>query len=64
MSVALHPDLPESLLSHLIVADVAPSKGGVSAEFKGYVNGMKKIESSRVKSRKEAQDILTEYEKV
>jgi hypothetical protein len=64
MSVALHPDLPQSLLSHLIVDDVAPSKGGLSADFKRYVEGMIRIESARVRSRKEAQDILIEYEKV
>jgi len=63
MSFALDPNLPQSMLSNLIVADIAPSKGDVSPEFKNYVEGMKKIEDSKVSSRKEAQDILLDYEK-
>ncbi|KAL4248699.1 AB hydrolase superfamily protein [Abortiporus biennis] len=46
MAVALSPDMPEDLLSHLIVADIAPSRGTLSPEFQG----------------KEAQHILSEYE--
>jgi len=64
MSFALDPNLPQSMLSNLIVADIAPSKGDVSPEFKNYMEGMKKIEDSKVSSRKEAQDILVDYEKV
>lgn len=64
MSFALNPDLPQNLLSNLIVADIAPSRGDLSPEFMGYVDGMRKIESSKVSSRKEAQEILSEYEKV
>jgi hypothetical protein len=64
MAFALNLDLPRDMLSNLIVVDIAPSKGELSSEFTGYVEGMKKIEASKVSSRKEAQDILTEYEKV
>lgn len=64
MAFALDPNLPQNMLSNLIVADIAPSKGDLSPEFKGYVDGMKKIEASKVSTRKEAQDILAEYEKV
>lgn len=64
MAFALSPYLPESLLSNLIVADIAPSKGGLSDEFTSYVKAMKAIEQKGVKSRKEAQDILMEYESV
>ena len=64
MTFALSPHLPQGMLSNLIVADIAPSKGELSSEFRGYVEGMKKLEASKVSSRKEAQDILTEYEKV
>jgi hypothetical protein len=64
MSVALDPDLPYDLLSHLIIADIAPSTGALSAEFTGYIEAMKKIEDSGVTTRKEAQDILTPYESV
>jgi len=54
---------PESL-ERLIVADIAPSKGKLSSEFQDYVVAMKKIEAAGVGSRKEAQAILHEYEKV
>lgn len=64
MSFALHPDLPHGILSNLIVADITPSKGGIGPEFQGYVKGMQKIEASKLSSRKEAQDILSEYEQV
>lgn len=63
MSVALSPDCPPDL-RHLIVADIAPSKGPLSREFSGYVEALKKIEASKVTSRKEAQDILRPYEQV
>lgn len=64
MALALNPDLPDGLLSQLIVADIAPSKGPLSSEFAGYMEAMKKIEDSNVHSRKEAQDILKPYEPV
>ncbi len=64
MSVALDPDLPQDSLAHLLVADIAPSKGALSPEFQGYVEAMRKIEDSKVTTRKEAQQILTPYEKV
>lgn len=64
MACALNPELPQSLLRHLIVADIAPSRGPLSREFTGYVEAMKKIEDSKVTTRKEAQEILTPYEKV
>ncbi|KAI0044287.1 alpha/beta-hydrolase [Auriscalpium vulgare] len=62
MAVALSPSLPQDLLAHLIVADIAPSRGSLSSEFQGYVEAMNKIEASRVSSRKEAQEILAPYE--
>lgn len=64
MTVALHPDLPVNLLSHLIVADIAPSRGALSSEFQSYIEAMQKIESSQVTNRQDAQRILTEYEPV
>lgn len=64
MTVALSPELPSELLKHLIVADIAPSKGALSSEFQGYVDAMKKIESSGVTTRQEAQHILAPYEPV
>ncbi|KAI0368626.1 alpha/beta-hydrolase [Pilatotrama ljubarskyi] len=62
MTVALDPALPSDLLSHLIVADIAPSRGALSDEFQGYIRGMKKIEESHVKTRQEADRILREFE--
>lgn len=64
MSVALSPELPKELLAHLIVADIAPSNGALSSEFRGYVEAMKKIEDSHVTTRQEAQKMLAPYEPV
>src|SRR5277367_1642574 len=58
MAVALDPHLPDGLLSHLIIADIAPSKASLSQEFREYIEGMKKIDTSNVPSRKEAKEIL------
>ncbi|KAJ7129133.1 alpha/beta-hydrolase [Mycena epipterygia] len=63
MTVALESSLPPSTLSKLIVVDIAPSKGELSNEFKGYISAMKKIEAAKVSNRKEALEILQEYEK-
>ncbi|KAF7332673.1 hypothetical protein MKEN_00150200 [Mycena kentingensis (nom. inval.)] len=63
MSVALDPTLPAETLSMLVVADIAPAKGSLSAEFKSYIVAMQKIEAAKVSSRKEALAILNEFEK-
>jgi len=64
MSVALSSQLPTALLRHLIVADIAPSRGVLSPEFQAYAQAMRKIEQSAVSTRKEAQEILVPYEGV
>jgi hypothetical protein len=64
MAVALSHQLPTNTLSKLIIVDIAPSRGDISSEFLGYIEGMKKIRDANVSSRKEAQAILTHYEKV
>lgn len=68
MSVALHPSLAEPrnahLLSNLIVADVSPTKMQLSPEFKGYIQAMKKIESMKLTTRKQALEVLEAYEPV
>ena len=64
MTVALDPKLPFDLLSNLIVADIAPSIGALSPEFQGYIQAMKKIEDSEVKSRQEADRLLKPFEQV
>jgi hypothetical protein len=61
MAVAL--DSPTTL-SHLIVADIAPSKGPLSPDFISYTEAMQAIESAGVKTRKEALEILHEVEQV
>ncbi|KAI0787738.1 alpha/beta-hydrolase [Fomes fomentarius] len=62
MTVALDPELPANRLSHLIVADIAPSRGTLSSEFQGYVEAMQKIEEAGVKTRQEADRVLKPYE--
>ena len=64
MALALSPDLPPGILSHLIVADIAPSKGALSSEFRNYTDAMHKIEQLEVTTRKEANDIIHEIEPV
>jgi hypothetical protein len=64
MSVALDPSLPASTLEKLIVVDIAPTNGEISNEFKGYISAMQKIEAAKLSSRKQALEILNEYETV
>ena len=65
MAAALSPELPPNVLSNLIVVDIAPSQvSSLSKEFAGYFEGMQKIEDAQVSTRQDAQNILTEYEKV
>lgn len=64
MATALSLALPDNLLKHLIVADIAPSRGPLSPEFQSYIQAMKRIEESDVTSRSEAQHIMKEYESV
>lgn len=63
MSLALHPSLPRTLLSKLIVADIAPSRNALSPEFQSYIRAMQAIEEARVSTRKDAQHMLAETEK-
>lgn len=41
---------------------MAPGKGKISAEFTNYLTAMKEIDSSAVKSRKDADSILKKFE--
>jgi hypothetical protein len=58
MSVALHPSLADPsnahVLSNLIVADVSPGQAQRTPEFKGYIEGMRRIEHMKLKTKKEA----------
>ncbi|TFY66848.1 hypothetical protein EVG20_g4241 [Dentipellis fragilis] len=62
MALALSPQLPEGLLQHLIVADIAPSRGRLSKEFQSYIRAMQEIDAAHVKTRHDAQHILSAYE--
>ncbi|KAJ4489882.1 alpha/beta-hydrolase [Lentinula aciculospora] len=64
MTLALNPSLPPSVLQNLIVADIAPVPAHLSSEFLLYIKAMKRIETMRLRTRKEAEKVLTEYEKV
>ncbi|KAJ3862561.1 alpha/beta-hydrolase [Lentinula novae-zelandiae] len=63
MALALNPSLPPTVLQNLIVADIAPVRAHLSPEFIWYIKAMKKIESMKLRTRKEARQVLTEYEK-
>ncbi|KAJ7130992.1 alpha/beta-hydrolase, partial [Mycena filopes] len=54
MAVALESSLPASTLSKLIVVDIAPARGTMSAEFHQHIKAMKEIEAAEVSQRKEA----------
>ncbi|KAG8934078.1 hypothetical protein FRC01_005239 [Tulasnella sp. 417] len=62
MAAALSPDLPPDALSKLIVVDMSPARGPISDEFRTYLKAMKEIQNKRVRSRKEADDVLQAYE--
>ena len=62
MTTALSSPAP-SVLSHLIIEDIAPSHGRLSPEFYEYVRLMSKINTDGVRTRKEADAILATYEK-
>lgn len=64
MSLALDPKLPKDLLSNLIIVDIAPYKTTVSADYNEYIKAMAEITSQRLKSRREAEAILTRCEPV
>ncbi|KAF8960055.1 alpha beta-hydrolase, partial [Flammula alnicola] len=58
-------NVPPGTLSHLIVDDIAPSIGNLSAEFRQYISLMQKIESlppGVIKTRTDADHRLKAYE--
>jgi hypothetical protein len=64
MALALALGKNTDILSKLIVADIAPSRGPLSAEFRNYIKAMMHIEAENVKTRKDADTILAQYEPV
>lgn len=65
MAIALDPhlDTHTDILENLIVVDIAPVKAKMSADFSAYLEAMRRIEGEKVRTRKEAVAILSEYEK-
>lgn len=61
MALALRsPDL----ISDLVSVDNAPVDAVLSNDFGGYIQGMKQIDKANITRQKEADDILSNYEKV
>ncbi|KAF5367023.1 hypothetical protein D9758_003869 [Tetrapyrgos nigripes] len=63
MTLTLGRYLPSSTLANLVVADIAPIKGRVSRASVSYIDAMRKIDSLKLKTRKEAKEVLSEWEK-
>ncbi|EKM75411.1 hypothetical protein AGABI1DRAFT_109477 [Agaricus bisporus var. burnettii JB137-S8] len=65
MALALdtYLDTHQNLLKNLIVVDIAPNRASVSPEFHSYMEAMLRIEREKLKTRKEASDLLSNYEK-
>lgn len=61
MALALRPDTP---VEKLVVLDMSPAVGQISPDFAKYLEAMKAIVAARVRSRKEADQILAKYEPV
>lgn len=64
MTLALHPELPSNLLTDLIVSDIAPVRAKVSEDTVQHIHAMERIEASNIYTKKEADEILAEHEKV
>jgi hypothetical protein len=64
MTLTLGRYLETSTLANLVVADIAPIKGRVSRASVSYIDAMRKIDSLKLKTRKEAKEVLAEWEKV
>jgi hypothetical protein len=64
MTLALHPELPSNLLTDLIVSDIAPVRAKVSEDTVQHIRAMERIEEGSIYTRKEADEILSEHEKV
>jgi hypothetical protein len=64
MAFALNTQLPTDLLANLIIVDIAPAKGALSSEFRQYTAIMSEIEKAKVRSRKEADEMLQTVEPV
>ena len=61
-AMALDPQLPEGLLSHLVSVDMSPAEGPISPEFMRYAECMNDINNMAIKSRTEADKVLEQIE--
>lgn len=64
MTLALHPELPSNLLTDLIVSDISPVRAKVSQDTVQHIHAMERIDASNIYTKKEADEILSEHEKV
>ncbi|WFD02235.1 ribonuclease III [Malassezia obtusa] len=62
MAMALSPERPSDMLSHLVSVDMSPAEGPISKEFMQYAHAMRDIEKAGVKQRSEADEILQKTE--
>ncbi|KAK4048645.1 hypothetical protein OIV83_004615 [Microbotryomycetes sp. JL201] len=53
---------PHNEIQRLVVVDIAPGSGKISPEFRTYLDTMKQVQDAKVKSRKEADEILQKVE--
>lgn len=60
MTVALRT--PE-ILANIILVDNAPVDAALKTDFGAYVNGMRKVEETKIYKQSEADSILTSYVK-
>ncbi|TKY87227.1 hypothetical protein EX895_003904 [Sporisorium graminicola] len=58
MGVALHPELPEGMLSNLVSVDMSAKRGPLSPEFERYIDAMIEIRDKPCRSRHEADTLL------
>ncbi|PLW27258.1 hypothetical protein PCASD_23963 [Puccinia coronata f. sp. avenae] len=68
MTLALESSMDEKrehgfVIEKLVVVDISPAKGPISSSFLTYIDAFREINSSRVSSRKQADEILAKYEK-
>ena len=67
-ALSLQNEKPSTnVLSNLIVADIAPTIGGISSDFIRYISAMQKIEALEpgvIKTRADADKKLQPYEQV
>lgn len=54
--------LDSASISKLISVDMSPARGRISPEFAKYIDGMRAVDAAQVRSKKDADAILKDYE--